>query len=100
MHRVRSSLVLTVPVLLVACAAELKDPRWIEPEGSEAFVAGYRHGCQSGRHKYDPQLMFRIRDPDRYGSGEDYAEGWEEGFSLCYEQEKKYPTLLGGNTEM
>lgn len=100
MCRIRPSLVLSVSVLLAACAVELTDPRWIEPEGSEEFVAGYRHGCQSGRHKYDPQLTFRIRDPDRYASDEEYTKGWDEGFSLCYEQEKKYPTLLGGNSEI
>lgn len=70
-------------------------PRWIEPEGSEAFVAGYRHGCQSGRHEYDPQLTFRIRDPDRYASDEEYTEGWDEEFSLCYEQEKSIPHCWG-----
>lgn len=95
MNRFSLALGLIVSVLLAGCA-ELTDPRLVEPEGSEAFVAGYRHGCQSGRNKHDVQVGMRYQSPRRYGSDEEYTRGWDEGFSLCYAQEKKYPTLMGG----
>lgn len=84
----------------MSCTATLEDPRWIEPTGSRSFVSGYLHGCQSGRHEYNDQLYFHQQSQRRYMREDDYRQGWDEGFELCYAQEKKYPTLIGGNSEI
>jgi len=87
-----------IPLLLLAgCAHDMTDPRFVEPEGSQQYVAGYRHGCQSGRHEAQRELFFPMQDHRRYDSNEDYTRGWDEGFELCFAQQEKYPVMMGGS---
>jgi len=85
------------PLWISGCAHELSDPRFVEPEGSKQYVAGYRHGCQSGRHEAQRELFFHIQDHDRYESNSEYTQGWDEGFALCFEQQEENPVMMGGS---
>lgn len=68
-----------VALSLAACETSMATV----PSGPEPFRVGYAEGCDSGKsaagHVY---ARFR-KDVARFGSDALYAQGWDNGFSVC-----------------
>ncbi|MDH3690957.1 MAG: hypothetical protein OEU36_16035 [Gammaproteobacteria bacterium] len=88
--------VVVIACTLTACTA-YKDPRRSLPEGSKVYRMGYLHGCYSGLNEFNPDLAYYRKDRKLFNSDEQYHDGWEIGFNACYERERQFPTMVGGN---
>lgn len=64
-------------VLLAGCAGPPPAQRVNLSGFSPAFKQGYSDGCESARSGS------RRRDQDRYETDFDYAQGWNDGRSIC-----------------
>jgi len=80
--------------LLAACAGSGGgySPRAAAPAGTESFQAGYWHGCRTGvLEAYSFPDTHRMEA--RYRNDEQYRSGFDTGYALCLEHERKYPKI-------
>lgn len=68
-----------VAIALAAC----ETPVSMAPSGPEPFRIGYAEGCDSGKSAAGNLYARFKKDVTRFGSDALYAQGWENGFSVC-----------------
>lgn len=71
-------------VLLAGCAhTSVLDLFVGKIEGPPPFKDGYRAGCASGLRAGGMAQMDFTKDVTRYNAERLYAQGWEDGYSVC-----------------
>ncbi|MFO0998173.1 MAG: hypothetical protein U1F33_15940 [Alphaproteobacteria bacterium] len=57
------------------------------------YQDGYSAGCYNGRIAAGFNEPYSQPDPSRYGTNEQYTEGWKSGYVECFEQYKRFPPM-------
>ncbi len=66
---------------------------------SQAFVEGYKAGCENAEERVANSFVEIGNDTPRYREDAEYAKGWDDGYSRCYanaqmEQDLSIPEIL------
>ena len=83
--RLQTGLAVLITTLVVAACGSVKDAmvkRGLPP----AYAEGYDDGCASGKDAAGGLFAETRQDIDRYGSDDQYARGWSDGFEKCRQE--------------
>jgi len=91
-HIAATASLLFVAGLLGACGKP-----W-PPPGTPLYQNGWAAGCDSGYTEAGRDGYSRnYRKGAEYGTESDYKQGWDEGYTYCYERERRTPWMMGGD---
>ena len=91
-HHARRNSAAILPLLLASC---VPPPRPAEPPQPPEYSAGYTAGCSSGHSAAGDAGARFLKDPLRFQSDQLYAQGWNDGFSVCKSKSEALDRLLG-----
>lgn len=76
---------LAVPLAVLALGAcGSVEQTMLERGHPPAYAAGFADGCASGKKAAGGFFAEGRQDASRYGSDEQYIEGWNAGFARCH----------------
>ena len=83
-------LLIVTALTITACGDTISSEDALRKHGySDAYVAGFHDGCQSGKRAGGDNFSQRARNEARYTSGSDYKTGWDYAFISCRDEEAR-----------
>ncbi len=80
--RWQTKLTALIAALALAACGSVKQTM-IERGFPPAYAEGYDDGCASGKEAAGGLFAETRKDIKRYGSDEEYSQGWNDGFEKC-----------------
>jgi hypothetical protein len=80
--RLQTGLAALIATLVLAACGSVKDAM-LERGLPPAYAEGYDDGCSSGKEAAGGLFAETRKDSDRYGTDDQYTQGWSDGFEKC-----------------